>query len=719
MPTIKLSDQFGLDVDAKLVPASALLKYFQQIPALRLESLNLAQVGGLTLEDPAIRSVTAGVSFAQPVGLGEGAPSLSIGAGTHASVRIVRDADDLPGEDTPDAAADTCYVEFEIEAAVSPSVSTTVGGIHFGASPSTTVTLGSYSPFRLHKGVTLLEAVKETIGAFEVPAHWSDLADLAAGQVTRVSVEGKLELSGSVDLLATTNPLASASLPAPLPGLTVSAGGSVTAGVSFEVAAEYEVVVRKLESGAVRIGWYHKKQTEVAVHVKAREGISAGLGSTDLFSQLIGVISANPKADLAELESVGVSGSQAVDIQSAVKAAVGRKLEVAIGAEISASDSKRATFLYEVTPAALTDDSRAALDGALRGDLTGLHGATLPGIACVRSVWDNVRKRAVELDVNLLGVLNYRSVTTLALEGKVLFEPATGSLTITDQATASRIQSLQVNFGADTQKLRHVLAESFLITAAYHGANQVSSAPSLRCSHSFFELDNSTSRAELARELRAGVAIGLLSTAESELPAGVQDFGRTLVNLSADYDSDLVGAMFLDGGGSPRPHEDYETAGRAALLALVPEDADDAVRRRPALEDGLWSRMKDVGQPSFPSLFVGVATPLVGAITADYSTIEWWADAMHKTGQQLASVRQWASQHPTAGLQDAGFQQQREKLAQYLRGVAGSTREEFGQPWGLVAMYLLVGRSAGAKLMVSGPRLVVSRRREPAAAIGG
>jgi hypothetical protein len=718
MPTIKLTDQFGLDVDARPAPASALLKYLKQLPELRLESLNLSQLGGLTLEDPAVKSVTAGVLFAQPVDLGEGGPSLSIGAGTHASLRIINDVDELPGEDPPDASSDTCYVALEIEASVSPAISTKVGGVTFGATPSTAVKLASYSPFRLHQGVTLLAAIKEAVGAFAMPVRCSDLVDLAAGQITRVSVEGTLQLSGSVDLLATTNPLASVSLPAPLPVVSARAGGSVTAGVSFEVETEYELVARKLENGAVRVGWYHRNETEVSVHVKASEGISGGLGGTDLFSQLIGVISANPKADLAELESAGVSAGQATDIQAAVKAAVGRKLEIAIGAELSASDSKAAAFLYEVTPATLTDDSRQALDRALRGDLTGLHAVALPGITCVRSVWDNVLKRELALDVNLLGVLNYRSVTTLALEGKVLFEPATGALTITDQATAQRIQSLQVNFGADTQKLRHVLAESFLITAAYHGANQVASAPSLRCSHSFFEMKNSTDRAELARELRAGAAIGLLSPGEVDPPAAIQDFGRTLFNLSADYDSDLVSAMFLDGGGSPRPSEDYESAGRAAILDLVPEDGDDAVRRRPAMDDKLWNRMKDVGQPSFPSLFVGVAAPLVGAITADYSAIAWWADAMHKTAVELASVRQWAAQHPTATLEDTGFQTQRESLAKYLRGVAANTREEFGQPWGLVAMYRLVGRNAGAKLMVSGPRLVISKKSEPAAAIG-
>jgi hypothetical protein len=329
-----------------------------------------------------------------------------------------------------------------------------------------------------------------------------------------------------------------------------------------------------------------------------------------------------------------------------------------------------------------------------------------------------VRKSGLELDVNLLGILNYRSIATLSLEGKVLYEPATGSMAIADEATAERIQSTQVNFGADTQRLRHVLAESFLITAAYHGAKQVAVAPALRCSHSFFELQNSTSPDDMLRKLRTGVAVGLLSAAEAELPGGATDFGRTLFSVSTDYGEDLVSGMFLDANDAPLLRELYETAGRAAIQFLVGETDDDAVRRRPAIEDPLWSRMKEVGQPSFASLFPGVAAPFVGAITADYTAIQWWADAMYKTAQELAAIRLWLVQNPAATLQDAAFQDWRKALAAYLRQVAANTREEFGQPWGLIAMNQLANRKAGAKLLISGPKLVLNKRTKQAAAVG-
>ncbi|HEV2445528.1 MAG TPA: hypothetical protein VGS58_06385, partial [Candidatus Sulfopaludibacter sp.] len=295
------------------------------------------------------------------------------------------------------------------------------------------------------------------------------------------------------------------------------------------------------------------------------------------------------------------------------------------------------------------------------------------------------------------------------LEGKVLFEPATGALVITDRATAERIQSTHLNFGADTGKLRHVLAESFFITAAYHCAKQTAGAASLHCSHRFFELQSSTGRGDMMRKLRAGVALGLLSGSDAALPAGLSDFGRTLFVVSTEYDANLVNQMFLDAGGAPFAREWYENVGRAAIQFLVQEGDDDAARRRPAIDDGLWSRMKNVGQPGFASLYPDVAPPIVGAITADYTTIEWWANAMSGTGQQLAGIRNWLAGHPAAGPDDPEFQRLRQDLADHLRQVAANTREEFGEPWGLIAMKQLVAGGAGAKILITGPALVRSK----------
>lgn len=712
MATIKLTDQLGLDFDAQPGEGSSLLKYFQQLPSLRLDSLDLSKLGGLTLDNPAIHSLSTGVSFSQPVTLGTGAPALSIGAGVHGDVQVVDAPDDLSGDDDRAKTPSGCrFVQFSIEASVSANVSAAAGGITFGASPSTEIKLKTCSRFPNAAGTSLIDALQETVAAIVIPAQSDDLNALEEGQVVSVDVDGKLKLSGNANLLAITNPLATVSLPAPLPALSVTAGGSATIGVVLTVETGYQVVAWKLDSGAVRLRWDFKRTDGISVDAKVSEGISAGIGTTDLFSTVIGIISANPKADLDELARAGVPQEQSEAIQSALKAAVSRKLEIALSAEISADHSSSTAFLFEIDPGKLNDQSRAALDQALGGDLTALNRAALPGITAVHSIWEEVSKRGLDLDVNLLGIVNFGSISKLALSGKVLTESATGAVVITDTATAERIQSTAVNFGADTDKLRHVLAESFLLTAAYKGTGALTGDASFRCTHHFFTLQQQTSPGDIKKDLRTGLALGLVSLTDTEPPPGISDFGRTLFTASADYDSDLVTGMFLDSTGAPLPRDVYENAGRAAIQFLVLPDDDDAIRLQPATDDVLWRHMKDTGQPGIPALFPGAAEPLTGAIVADYSTIQWWAEAMSTMGQHLAAFRQWHASHAAAFSDDPEFQKRRQDLADQLREIARTTREEFGAPWGLIAMSQLADHRAGARLMITGPRLTVEKNR--------
>ena len=48
----------------------------------------------------------------------------------------------------------------------------------------------------------------------------------------------------------------------------------------------------------------------------------------------------------------------------------------------------------------------------------------------------------------------------------------------------------------------------------------------------------------------------------------------------------------------------------------------------------------------------------------------------------------------------------REKLADDLREVAQKAHQQFGTPWGLVALFLAAGGKARAEVHITGPRLV-------------
>ncbi len=330
--------------------------------------------------------------------------------------------------------------------------------------------------------------------------------------------KGSLTLSVDANLLALTNPLAAATLPGPLPAARVTAGGKVQVGAAYRIEGEFQIRVFRLDGNRFRIGWHRRKSAEWTVEATASAGVSLGTGEMDLFSTMVRAISADPKADLDELGRAGLSPDQATAILAAVQAAVSRRLELALAVEMSALESGGAAFLYEIDLPRLTPLSRGALDRALQGDLSALHRNTLPGVTCVRSIWTKASEKRISVDVNLLGIYNFGSISSLMRAGTVLAEPATGTLIFTDQITADRVRSAQVNFGADTSKLRHVLAESFLITAAYRGTEQAAGGLSLASSHTFFESRSNPSRQQMLRSLRIGTALGLWNEQAAGLP---------------------------------------------------------------------------------------------------------------------------------------------------------------------------------------------------------
>jgi hypothetical protein len=173
--------------------------------------------------------------------------------------------------------------------------------------------------------------------------------------------------------------------------------------------------------------------------------------------------------------------------------------------------------------------------------------------------------------------------------------------------------------------------------------------------------------------------------------------------------------MFLDSSGGPLPRTFYEQMGRNAVQYLVKDTDVDAPRLRPAVDDILWAQMKKQGQPGFATLFPNVSQPLLGAITADYSTIVWWADAMAEAAERLVSIRQWFVANPSASVDDPEFQKLRSDLADHLKRVAANAREEFGEPWGLLAMYEAASHRSGATITITGPKLVRMKERALAA----
>ncbi|MBZ5581898.1 MAG: hypothetical protein LAQ30_06775 [Acidobacteriia bacterium] len=708
MPSIRITDRLGAIIDAQLAPGSALLKYAGAVPSAVIQGADLSRLQGLMLNDPAVRSLQFGFAFNQPVDLGKDAPSLTFRAESAGSLRVtaataadgVLPPTDDYGEEI-EVPPGRIYAAIGLKGLAGARAEAATGPLTFGVEAGADVALTYYAPFPGGADApTLAEALARCVAELILPADVEDLRSLAGGALVTIGGHGALKFSGTANLLAIANPLAGLALPSPAPAIAVNQGASVDVGASWQISTEYHVRIRKVDSRRVQIGWYRKRGSEAEITVSASTGVSTSLGSTDLFPMLISAISSDARADLEQLRKAGLPAEEAARISDAVKSAVNRKLQVGMAAEFGALGSHEAAFLYEVELMALDaageERIRAALQGVL-GAFTG-SGRLPAGVTELRSILTTANSSRFSMKLNLLGIFNYGSVSQLALSGTVTFTPSTGELVIADEATASRIQSSAVNFGADEDKLRKVMAESFLATAAYRGSKSVVSPPKLASSHLFFAMDSRTSREELRRFAAIAPALNLSA---ANLPEGTSDFGRTSVFAEARYDDALSRSLFYRAGGAPRPHADYEAAGRRAIALLVPSGADDAFRLPPTADDALWDRMKDLGPANFRQLFPPLHAEVIGA---DYLAIQWWADAMCGAARILAQMDRYTA-GGNAVPDDPEFQRLRLDLAHHLRDVAAKAHAQFGAPWGLVAMFLISG-SAETALQITGPRFV-------------
>ncbi len=719
MPTIKLSDQFGLDVEVDPSPSSGIAKYFKNPPTLRVVERNLAAVQNMPLRDFPFRPVSVGLSFEQPVEIGTGDTQLAIGAGVSGNLTVFTADDGVlfgadPYSDPIKILDHQAYVSVGLKASLSVANSGKAAPLSFGFAAGTKISLSNYKLFPItDSDPTFAAALRQTLSDYSIPGELEDLQAMAAGTIVTVEGTGSLKFSASANLLSSLNPLATVSSPILAASLRVSEGGSLKVGASYELSGDYQIRVQKLNQNTVRLGYYRERGSEF--QVSANVGVSGGAGNFDRISDLLGAISSDAQADQNELKNAGLNEQQMAAIGGAITAAIERRLELAISGELDMLRQKEAAFLYDIDLNALDPAGRKAVHDALGADLTALieNEDSLPsGIRPVRSIFTSIREGKHKLRVNLLGIYNYASVSQLTLKGAILYEPASGDLVITDTTNAQRIQASVVNFGADSDKLRKVVAESFLITAGYRCSKLVARAPQLKSSYWYFELHAKTNQQTMKDKLDVAQALGLMSEQEKQdMLRGIDDFGRSTFYAETNYDDDLTTALFLDQAGQPRTEDDYELKGRDALQLLVQQGDPDDYRRRPALDHRLWKQMKDGGPFNFRPLFPDLTPQQVDVIASDYVVIVWWAQAMRGMGEKLAQVHNFFAQNPNPNPADEAFKKLRNQLADHMASVAKTTKKQFADPWGLVAMDLASGSKSEARVRVTAPRLAFQLER--------
>ena len=723
MPTIKLTDQLGVGVDAQINPDSTIAKYIKDLSKLKFPKLDFEALKNLTLDQSPVRSLQTGIEFEQPVNIGIDDTEMKIGAGISGSLKLFSAKDEQLFDpevfsDPINIGPNQIYVGIGTSATVSIGLTPKSGDLGFGFDAGSQITLTSYKLFESAPQPLFVDALKESIAAFSLPGDLEDLRKMPAGSVVAVEGNGNIKFSGSLDVLSVVNPLAVVSLPDPLGGVKLSSGNAIKIGASLEITGSYQIRAQKTGKDKVRLGYYKKRGTEFTVKASASAGLTAGVGKFDLIEAVLKAISSDPKADFETLKGSGLSDAQIESIKKVIEAGISRKLEIAVGFEFSSQGTSEAAFLFDFELDKLDETGRKALHDALDGDLSGLSRSKegLPtGVHFVRSIFTEIQKKRHALKFNLLGIYNSISVSTLILKGRVLFDHATGELIITDTATASRIAASTLNFAADNEKLKKVMAESVLMTVAYKFSKLVTHPkPELAITHSYFELHSKTSATDLRNNLDVFEALGLIKANDkNQLLGATKKFGRTTLFAETSFDDPLVNSLFLNNGAA-RSQTEYENAGRKALALLVQSDEEQASRRKPATDDALWKEMSKQGQPNFKFIeALKTLNPVeLGVITADYTVIKWWAESMVEMGKRLLEMRKFLDEHPGIDPQNKAFKSLRKKLGSKLKEVVSNTKAEFGDPWGLVAMDQMSGSKAGAKGLISGPGFTLFRDRQ-------
>jgi hypothetical protein len=320
---------------------------------------------------------------------------------------------------------------------------------------------------------------------YVIPLAPYDFAAMGVGDVAVIEGTGSLKLAGTLNLLTEVNPLVSVTSSVLPTTLSIQEGASVNVSACFTITGDLQIRVQKVDAATVRLGFYRRRGAEFTVDVTPSVGVTAGTSSVDFISAVLGAIGPSPFPSADELKAAGLTDEKQDAIVSALKAAIQRNLALSTEAELHALSSQEAAFLYEINLNDLGADGRNAIQDALKLNLSALveSGESLPhGIREVQSLLTTTRKKGQTLKLNLLGIYNYASTNDLTLKGSILTDPASGEVLITDNATATRVSGA-VNFLADPDKLRKVLAQAFLITAAYRGSGIITHAPSLKVSY--------------------------------------------------------------------------------------------------------------------------------------------------------------------------------------------------------------------------------------------
>ena len=714
MPTINLTDALGLDLDGKLSDHTSLLKLLP----------SFVKIADLPLDQVPVADLSAALNLAEPIPVPVEDLGLTLHAGATARLSLLR-----PKQHTIDAydpfseidiKDNEIYLMLGVKFTVNGALGAKVASLSLGFSPESELEIICYRRFeRGPDGFPIFrKALATAASSFVLPRNLKDLDALQTDTVLVLRGSGTLSFSAGVSVALPTQSLASVSLVLDKK-LQVSAGGSIGVDADLTLTGGYQVRLRRLDAHKTELGVYAMRSEEATLSISAKVGVSASAGPFELTERLISALSNKPAVDVAEFKQAlpGEDDEQKTlrieAFQSSIKAGISTKLQASLAVAFNALHSHEAAWLFEIDSSlAITQAANEAIAAALDGKFGALtaNPKGLPaGISQSSNILTDTDLRKVSLKVNLLGLVNLISTEKL-VQVCTAERNANGDITlITDSASGSRLQALLVIFGNDHKRLRKLLSENFLIVASYHAKDLGVLPPDFKAKHTYFSIEDKTSRDKMKNEFDVARILGLMDASAVQQRLGkTGQFGRTDFYVEAVYTSDAVRDAFLNPDGLRPSVESYEQIGRLALSELLDGDEGQEFRKKVANDNAIWSALKkDGNRANFPRIFglrADSLDPGVGAAGADFSAITSWAEAMTAAGSAIRELDGLLGSGPVAA-DAANFDEARELLKKRLGQVVAHTKDEFGEPLGMLMFYMAASQHAKRTVLLSGDKI--------------
>jgi hypothetical protein len=544
------------------------------------------------------------------------------------------------------------------------------------------------------------DAFKTALDHFYIASNVDALRNQPVGTVYARALSGTVTFSGSYQVPLTVNALASADLGF---NYKVAVAPEATLKLSGSIAISGDLIVRshKVSDVVLEIGVYKKKGSILTANFTASEGIEADLGTTDLAARFLTTLF--PGVDSKD---AGITGEEANDVNRALNQCLDRSISIAINVSCSAATTDEAAVIYEVNlSAGNMDETSAALKSALGGDWTRM--SRLENASLIRNIVTDEKEYKHQIAVNLFGLYNAAEIDSYVRSCTILHDE-NGQVAVIDKTHASRISVASTPYAADADKLRRALAEDFLSTASYAAiASRVN--PEFTIQQSYFLYDQKLTRQEMRDQILLGAALNLIekNSWNSTLAAN-PIFPHARISATARYNAAEVLSLFFASTGSrqPRPRAEIERIGRSAMVAVIdPADPAGAQRLAVLQDDQIWNAMDTNGNvASFGSIpgLQQLASPVLGAIEADWASIVWWADSIVKAAPTLADLLASLDTMPPENFStNPEFTEKSKAFQNVIGSVARKTHAAFEGGWGMAVVFALAGNKADRTMDIS------------------